>query len=177
MRSFTIKNTAAFMNGLLSERETVFDQFLLSEAVIVTGNTYTIDGHLNSEFYTGDELDELRLQASSNGRIFSEDMIRWESAKGYCHDLIRGRKTPLMLKITFCLAPENIIKFMKGIDTAMTPSDISSLNVNIKYDGSTLTCTTAVSLKIFTMDRTVGKAYDDMFGRFLYVNGYEYEAV
>ncbi len=176
MKLFTIKNTAAFMNGLLSDKDNVFDQFLLNEAVIATGNTFTIDGHINRDFYTGEELEELRERASSNGRIFSYEMVRWESVKGFCYDCIKGRKTPKMLRITLCLSPENTERFLSSLDTSLTPADIGSLNVNIKYDGSTLTCTTAVSLKIFTMDKTAEHSFDDMFARFLSAHGYDYEA-
>ena len=62
MQLYTIKNTARFMTGLLSEKETAFDQFLLGEAVIMTGNTYTIDGHINRSFYTEEELLQMKKQ-------------------------------------------------------------------------------------------------------------------
>ncbi len=163
------------MTGLLSDKETVFDQFLLHEAVIVTGNTFTIDGHVNKEFYTSDELDILRSGAEENGRIFSDDLVRWESVKGHCYSCIKGKKLPLSFKITLCLAPENVLKFMASADTAIQAAQIGSLNVNIKFDGSTLTCTTAVSLKIFTMDRSLDAAWDNMFERFLNSHGYDHD--
>ena len=114
MRLFNIKNTGLFMTGLLSEKETAFDQFLLYEAVIAMGNTYTIDGHINRDFYSADEIEILKQQASENGRIFSEDMIRWEAAKNFCFDFIKGKKAPLSFKVTLCLAPENINRFHKA---------------------------------------------------------------
>lgn len=175
MKLFTIKNTANFMTALLSDREKVFDQFLLSEAVIVTGNTFTIDGHINRDFYSEDDLLMLRQEASDKGRIFSEDMIRWESIKPFCYECIKGSRLPLSLKLVFCLAPENVDKFLSGIDSEITKDQICSLNVNIKYDGSTLTCTTAISLKIFTMDRSIEHAWDSMFERFLNAGGFEYD--
>ena len=163
------------MTGLLSDKETAFDQFLLSEAVIVTGNTCTIDGHINKDFYTKDELDILRQEAADEGRIFSEDMIRWRSAKSFCYDCIKGRKLPLSFRVNLCLAPENVRKFLSGLDTSVTPEQVSSLNVNIKYDGSTLSCTTAVSLTIFTMDKSIEHSWDAMFSRFLSSHGYEFD--
>lgn len=175
MRMFVIKNTAMFMTGLLSEKETVFDRFLLNEAVIMMGNTYTIDGHINRDFYTADEIDMLKQQSADNGLIFSEDMIRWESVKNFCYEYIKGKKTPLAFRIVFCLSPENTVRFLSGLESSVSPEQIGSLNVNIKYDGSTLSCTTAVSLKIFTMDKTLEHAWDEMFSRFLNVHGYEYE--
>lgn len=163
------------MTGLLSEKETVFDQFLLSEAVIVTGNTYTIDGHINRDFYSDEDIETLRQQAADNGRIYSDRMARWEALKSFCYECIKGRRTPLSFKICFCLAPENVNRFLLSIDTSISSDQINSLNVNIKYDGSTLTCTTAVSLNVFTMDRSMEQSFDDMFGRFLTAHGYEYD--
>ncbi|MBR4719081.1 MAG: hypothetical protein IKP31_02435 [Lachnospiraceae bacterium] len=175
MRLFNIKNTGLFMTGLLSEKETAFDQFLLYEAVIAMGNTYTIDGHINKAFYSADEIEILRQQASDNGRIFSEEMIRWEAAKNFCFEFIKGKKAPLSFKVTLCLAPENINRFLAGMDTHINCEQINSLNVNIRFDGSTLTCTTAVSLKIFSMDKSFENSWDKMFERFLNAHGYEFE--
>ena len=175
MKLFTIRNIANFMTALLSDRENVFDQFLLNDAVIVTGNTYTIDGHINPDFYSADDLNELRQEARDSGRIFSEDMIRWEKVKHFCFDCIRGTRLPLSFKISLCLAPESITRFIAGIDSSISPDQINSLNINIKYDGSTLTCTTALSLKIFTLDKTVEHAWDEMFERFLNANNFDHD--
>ena len=175
MRLFTIKNTASFMTSLLSDREKVFDQFLLSDAVIMTGNTFTIDGHMNLSFYSPDDLETLKREALEKGRIFSEDMVRWESIKHFCFDCMRGSRLPLSFKINLCLSPENISRFLAGIDSVINPDQIGSLNVNIKYDGSTLTCTTALSLKIFTMDKSIEHAWDDMFERFLNAHNFDHD--
>lgn len=175
MRLFTINNTGLFMTALLSDKDTVFDQFLLSEAIIMTGTTFTIDGHINKSFYSVEELEELHISASENGRIYSEDLVRWEAVKEHCFNCIKGKKTPLSLRISFCLAPENVIRFLNSAETGIKPDDVRSLNVNIKYDGSTLTCTTAVSLSIFTMDKTLENAWDEMFARFLSKHGFDHD--
>ena len=175
MKLFKINNAALFMTGLLSEKETVFDSFLLSEAVISTSSTFTIDGHINKDFYMDDELDMLREKSKESGRIFSENLVRWESVKGYCYSLIRGKKLPLSFRITLCLAGENIVKFMSNVNSSILPGQISSLNVNIKYDGGALTCTTAVSLNIFSIDRSLNEAWDNMFERFLDSHGYDHD--
>lgn len=175
MKLFTIKNTANFMTALLSDKESVFDQFLLNEAVIKTGTTYTIDGHINPDFYSQDDLMILKQDAADQGRIFSVDMIRWEKIKHFCYECIRGSRLPLFFRISLCLAPENVNKFLSGLDSGVTSDQISSLNLNIKYDGGTLTCTTALSLKIFIMDRSLDHAWDDMCERFLNAHGFEYD--
>ena len=163
------------MTGLLSDKEEAFNSFLLSEAVIATGNTFTIDGHINRGFFSDDELDALREEASANGRVFSEDMVCWETVKGLCYECVRGRKLPLLMKVSLCLAPEEISRLLSDTDTAITGDQISSVNLNIKYDGGTLTCTTAVSLNIFTMDKSLEHSWDDMAARFLSGHGYDFD--
>ena len=122
-----------------------------------------------------EEIEILKQQSADNGLIFSEEMIRWGSVRNFCYECIRGKKTPLAFRIVFCLSPENTARFLSGLDTSVSPEQIGSLNVNIKYDGSALSCTTAVSLKIFTMDKSLEHAWDEMFSRFLTAHGYEYD--
>jgi hypothetical protein len=163
------------MTGLLSEKDTSFNRFLLNEAVIVTGHTFTLDGHLNKAFFTEDELEQMQVDAADKGLVFSEELIRWESVKGFCYECIKGRKTPLSLKVILSLPPEEIKGLLAKTDTTLTFDDILAMNINIKFDGSVLTCTTAVSLKIFTMDRSADRAFDEMFAAFLTAHSYDYD--
>ena len=57
MISLTIKDTKTFMSHLLIKD--TFDNMLLSEAAIVTGNTYNINGSINRSFFSDDELASL----------------------------------------------------------------------------------------------------------------------
>mgnify|MGYP006977389865 CR=1 FL=1 len=50
MISLTIKDTKTFMSHLLIKN--TFDNMLLSEAAIVTGNTYNINGSINRSFFS-----------------------------------------------------------------------------------------------------------------------------
>ena len=58
------------MNKLLIEN--AFDSFLISEAIIKTGNTFVIDGHINEGFYSDEEISEMRDEALNDNSIFSE---------------------------------------------------------------------------------------------------------
>ena len=60
MISLTIKDTKTFMSHLLIKD--TFDNMLLSEAAIVTGNTYNINGSINRSFFSDDELHRKKLQ-------------------------------------------------------------------------------------------------------------------
>ena len=48
-----------FMNKLL--RTEVFDHFLLQEAVITSGASYVIDGHITKGYYTDEEVETMRI--------------------------------------------------------------------------------------------------------------------
>lgn len=168
-----ITDIKVFMNKLLIE--TAFDQFLLSEATISMASTYIIDGHINKDFYSSDELNVLKEEALSEGRVFSEKMQRFSQIKPFCLSIIKGRKTPANFKFTFCLADENIEKFLKTADSSFTISDIGNLTLNIKYDGSGLTATTAVSLNTFSLDKSINASWDNMIRKFFISNNISFE--
>lgn len=173
MISIKFTDTKQFVNKLLLDN--TFDQFLLSEAQISMASTYIIDGHINKDFYSETELNEQREQAIANNRIFSEKMQRFEQIKPLCLAIIKGKKTPSSFKFTFCLSPENTEKFLSMCDTTLTLHDIGNLTLNIKYDGISLTGTTSVSLNIFTMDKSIYTAWDNMIMKFFTASNISFE--
>ena len=83
MKQLQITSMKQFMNHLLVAD--TFEPFLLEEAVIGTACTYHIDGHVNQEFYSGDE-DDLEKD--------TYEFRPWSKIKGLCFDLIKGRRRP-----------------------------------------------------------------------------------
>ena len=148
-----------FMNKLL--RSETFDHFLLQEAVIHSGASYVIDGHLNKEFYNQEELEELGLEQF---RFLPFSMLR-----NNCFDLIKGRKTPTSFKFIFLLSPENLRR------TSFTENDITGIFLNLKYQNQLLTLTTGVSYTIFTPDKTLELQWDSLVQKFLKQNEISYE--
>jgi len=175
MISLHITNIKQLMNLLLAETGTAFDSFLLASAEITTFCTYSIDGHLHRDFYTEEELNQLKLDAEAEGRIFSNQMIRWSQVKSQCFSCMKGKRTPVSFQFVFYLSDENIDKFLAGIDTTITRNDIAGLSMNLKYDGTALHCTCATSLKIFTVDKSVDRAWDLMVKKFFDKWGITYE--
>ncbi|HOO28639.1 MAG TPA: DUF5721 family protein, partial [Lachnospiraceae bacterium] len=102
-------------------------------------------------------------------------MSRWESIKPYCFQLIKGKKTPLSFRFVFYLAPENTERFLKNTATELTLNDINGLSLNIRYNGHTLSCTTATSLNLFTLDKSIEYAWDAMIKKFLTKNEINFE--
>lgn len=136
----------------------VFNKFLLSEATITTSNTYTIDGHLNKEFYTAEELEANNLT--------EQTISSWETLKPFCFEVIKGKKTPLNFKIVFLLSSANVARLLEQSGISLTANDINGLFLNIKYSNNVLQCITGTSLKLFTLDKSLENEWDSMIQKF-----------
>lgn len=158
MIALQIQDVKGFMSKLLLSQ--TFDNFLLVEGSITTYNTFRIDGRLQKDFFTAEEVEEKNL----THRTFS----LWKEVRPFCLELIRGKKTPLGFRFTFQLSEENTRKLFSasGI-TSLTPENVSGLLFNIRYDHNGLTCITAANLNLFTLDKSLEHAWDDMVKRFL----------
>ena len=54
-------------------------------------------------------------------------------------------------------------------------NQISNVYLNFRYDGSTLTCVTGTSLKVFTLDKSLDHAFDKWVEKFFAEHGIEYD--
>lgn len=163
MISLTIRDTKAFMSHLLIKN--TFDRFQLSEASLSTANTYTINGEVNRAFYTQEEFESLSDHRYS----------RWESIKPFCFQLIKGSKVPSAMKYIFVLPEERTEQLLKECDFTASLSDVSGLFLNIKYGEAGVTIVTGTALHIFTLDKTLEKAFDRYVKTFLEHSGISYE--
>ena len=50
----------------------------------------------------------------------------------------------------------------------LPPEQIRGLLMNLRYDGHTLTCTTGTSLAVFTLDKKLDHAWDDMVRKYFH---------
>ena len=161
MNSINISSTdiKKFMNCLLVKD--TFDNFLLEEASITTYNTFIIDGHIQSDFFTADELDALPDKTLST----------WGTVKPHCFNLIKGSKLPLRFKIVLKASSSYTEKLLAENPCGLTLKDIGGLYINIRYDShrsldgtetatAALDCISMASLNIFSMDKTLEKAWD-----------------
>lgn len=157
MLALKLTDIKDFMNKLL--RTETFDHFLLQEAVIVGAANYVIDGRINQDYFTEEELEEAKLTDSS---ILPFSMLR-----GNCFDLIKGKKTPTSFKFVFLLSPENQKKTLDSLHSSFTERDIRGFYLNLKFQNQTLTLTTGVSYQIFTMNKSLEEEWDKLVIRFL----------
>jgi hypothetical protein len=169
MTALEIKTTKNFMNSLLVSSQ--FEQFLVEEAVITTFNTFTIDGHLVREFYTGEELEN--LEAGGKDLEFSS----WQEIRPVCFSLIKGKKAPVSFKAVLHAPLGLIEKIAANPQCGVAANLIRSLVLNIRYDNGKVTCVTASAFTTFVMDKSVDKLWDayvkSMFSEF----GLDFEEV
>lgn len=156
MISMQIQDVKAFMGKLLLKP--TFDAFLVVEGSIITYNTFHIDGHLQPDFYSKEEQEALELDK----RRFS----RWQELRPFCLTLIKGKRTPLGFRFTFQLSPENTARLLEQTKSTFAPENIGGLVLNIRYDESGLFCTTGISMRIFTLDKSLEYSWDQMVQKF-----------
>lgn len=157
MKAYQIKDVKNFMGKLLGTN--AFDAFLLAEASITTYNTFVIDGHIEKGFFTGDIND--------NNILPPYEFSQWVDMRKICFDIIKGRRTPVNFKLVLHLKPEQVDEILQNGNANVTLSDIKAFVLNIKYDGSMLTCITATAFYTFLPDKTPDKLWDDFLSHFL----------
>ena len=155
MISLHILDVKGFMAQLLL-RDT-FDRFYLTEASITTFGTFFIDGHLQKDYYSSEELET---------EEFAQPYSYWKQVRPFCLELIKGKKTPLNFKIVFQLSASNTEKLLKQSGASLTLPDIGGLYLNLHYNGKNLNCVTGTSLNLFTMDKSLEHAWDEMVRKF-----------
>lgn len=140
----------------------VFHRFSFVEASFTTFLTHTLDGTLQKEFFDSENRPE-------------QTYCYWEDVQPICYSIIRGKRTPLRFKIVFQLAPENVERLLHQTGVALHSEDIFGLYLNCQFDGEHLICTTGTSLRVFTLDKTLDRVWDDMIKRFFKQQGLVYE--
>ena len=164
MTAFQITSVKHFMNRLLLSDS--FNIFLLEEAVISTANTFTIDGHVNRDFFrTGDDEDP-------DGLL---EFRSWGELKGLCFDLIKGKRTPLFFRFTLQLAPDKAAALLRSQNCDVDPGQVKALALNIRYDGTKAVLTTATAYHTFLPSKAPDAIWDKALAVFLDREGIAYE--
>ena len=164
MIALQITSMKQFMNQLLVAD--AFEPFLLEEAVIGTACTFTIDGHVNPEFYGNDE--EPSRSAAYEFRL-------WSELKGLCFDLIKGKRTPLFFRFVLHLMPEKAAALLEKESCDVESSQVKALVLNIRYDGSKAVLTTGTALQTFHLSKMPDAIWDRALRKYLDGKGISYE--
>lgn len=156
MRAYIIQDIRDFTKKLLIGD--TFDTFLLSEASITTFATFQIDGSFHAE-YLGSRDSEL-CSAEQSGYTL------WKRIRPFFFELTKGKNTPLSFKIVFRLAPHNVESLLAQAGITISAEDVDGLFLNVHYDGTSLSCVSGTSLRIFSLDKTLEHAWDSMLEKF-----------
>lgn len=155
MLALQITGMKDFMSKLFLKD--TFDKFYLVEASIVTANTFSIDGRIKKEYYTSEENEERQYAEFST----------WEALRPFCFQLIKGKKTPLSMKLVFRLTPEQAEQLLAKSGLSFTSHDIDGFFFNIRYENSAAFLTTGLSMKTFTMDKSLETCWEQTMVRLL----------
>ena len=162
MIALQITSLKIFMNQLLAGD--AFDIFLLEGATVSTANTYTIDGHINPEFYSPEE------RTSEN---IPYPLKPWSELKGMCFNLMKGKHTPLYFKFVLHMQPDKAAAMLTKAQ--VDPDIIRALVLTIRYDGEKTVLTTGCAYQTFTMDKSADTAWDKALKKYLDLKGISYE--
>ena len=167
MLALHITSMKQFMNQLLVSD--AFNIFLLEEAVITTANTFTLDGYVNREFYSPEDL--------NSGQIPDYEYSPWSIMKGLCFQLIKGKRTPLSFRFIFHLKPEQTQKLLEKANCSVDPSSIKALVLTIRYDGTKAVLTTGCAYHTFVMSKEAEQIWDKALTRYLSGKNIPYEVL
>ena len=154
MLALKITDTKAFMTKLLAGD--TFDTFLFSEGSVTTFTTFLIDGTWHPEYFgEGDPV------------------MTWRMIRPVLYNIIKGKHTPIHMRIVLKLADYNAEKLLKSSGLSLTKEQIDGLFLNLTYAKDEASITTGTSLRIFTLDKSLDRVWDDMVSRFLQAKGIE----
>lgn len=164
MLALQITSMKTFMNQLLVGD--TFDGFLLEEAVISTANTYTIDGHINVDFYPMEER---------GTDCIPYEFQSWSELKGLCFNLIKRKNTPLFFKFVLQLKPETAAALLAKENSSVEASQVRALVLNIRFDGTKAILTTGTSYHTFVMSKEPDIIWDKALVKYLSGKGIPFE--
>ncbi|MEY8516270.1 DUF5721 family protein [Lachnospiraceae bacterium 29-84] len=156
MIALSILNIKEFMNALLCT--STFDSFLLVEGSITTFMTFQLDGHSNAGFFSPEDDAFPAVQ---------EGYVPFSLVRPACYSLIKGKRTPASFHFVFLLSSQNKTRTVESIHAGLSPEDVAGMYLNLKYQNQQLLCTTGISCRVFTMDKSLEHGWDDMVKLFL----------
>ena len=128
----------------------LFDRFFLREAVIVTFNSFTVDGRIRQGYFTEEELEQERI----------EEYSLWSAVKPFCCSLIKGKKLPESFRIVLQYPAGAVERFLADNGLAMRAEQVKGLYLNIRYDEGQILCVTGTAVDYFTLDKSLERAWD-----------------
>ena len=172
MLALKITDTKNFMTKLLAQD--TFDTFLFSEGSVTTFTTFSIDGTWHPDYFG--ENEQAGRAAGTNDPVRAKQPLTWRLVRPVIYDIIKGRHTPINMRIILKLADYNVEHLLTGAGLSVPKEEVTGLFLNLTYVKEAVTATTGTSMKVFTLDRSVDRVWDDMVRRFLETRGIPFSA-
>lgn len=157
MQSAEILDIKNFMQ-LLFQSES-FDSYELVQATLRTDMDYIIEGKWNHDFYNDEEIE--------NHSLTDYVYLPWFLAKDKIFSLIKGKKTPTVMKLVFKLSNNALEDYLSTAAASHNPNDIDNIHLNISFQNQKLNVICSISYKNFTLDRNFELEFFDNFTTFL----------
>ena len=150
----TADSSKDFMGKLLVSD--AFDSFLLQEANIITSVTHTVSGRIHADFYTEEE------RLSHTG-----EFIPWSEIRPLIFESVKGKNTPLSLRLTLCLKKEAMDALMQKKNPEAANAGLRALVINIRFESGAVAIMTGTSYDSFVLDRSAEEIWDETVKQFL----------
>jgi len=157
MIALKLPEIRVFMNKLLCTD--TFDNFLLQEASISGSISYHIEGALHADFFSKEEIEQENLIGLS--------FIPYGKVRTQCFDLIKGKRTPSFFKFVLLLSPSNLEKTLQQVGSSLTTQDVTAVFINLKFQNNSLSLTTGISYRTFSIDKSLDREWDILVKKFL----------
>ncbi|MGI6072623.1 MAG: DUF5721 family protein [Lachnospiraceae bacterium] len=166
MKAIEINDIKKFTSALFVGK--TFDTFCVTEASFSTLINIRIDGRVNREFLTGEKEPEVAEGGNYlEGDGEKNEPVKWENIKSLCYNIIAGKRLPLKFKIVFMVPPEKMGNLIEREGLDISARSVNAMFLNIRFENKKLTCTTGISLKEFTLDKSLENAWDNSMEKFL----------
>ena len=146
-----------FMNKLLAGD--CFYSFLLKEASICSFVPFSIDGRINTSFFSTEDSD--------SAHFLEEEYACWSDIRSICFDFIKGKRTPTRFQFILYLKSDAVNQLLTKEELTKDSAMIQNLVVNIKYEQGNITLTSGVDYSGFTLDKQAEHLWDQTFMKFL----------
>lgn len=136
------------MSRLLKGSE--FDDFLLREGLVTTYMEYRFSGRLHTEYF------DAAGQEEKAGREYA----LWSEVKPFFLELIKGKRTPLVISLDLLLSDEKTMALFRSADVSPREGEQIKFGLQLRFEHGAARLVTGVSRNIFSMDRTPEEAWD-----------------
>lgn len=158
---FEIENIGEFMNSLFTKEW--LDLMELVEAEITTFYHIKVDGRQRLEWYDGQEAAETKEQG---------EFIVWRSFKHHAYQLIKGKRVPQLFRLVLRLPKDQTKRILEMTKGELLWEDVQGLYLNIKYEKKQLSVVTGLSLRRFSLDKSLEQIWDEEVGTILKKQGF-----